>query len=114
MFPLQCPVGKETKKRNKLKLSDDYRIRLSGILAIAALRLGLMVVSIYNREVGLWETLENTLLVGLLIWETSRAVVLYFHRRYPLHQFKGRLFALESWCCLLLCLSCIRCGRSST
>jgi sensor histidine kinase YesM len=79
-----------------LKLVNDLRIRAAGILVIATLRLGLMIVSVYTGEVNAWEVLENTLLVGILVWESSRAVVLYFHRRYPLGQSNTRRYWQEA------------------
>jgi sensor histidine kinase YesM len=79
-----------------LKLVNDLRIRAAGILVIATLRLGLMIVAIYTGEVKTWEIFENTLLAGFLIWESSRAVVLYFHRRYPLGQSNARRYWQEA------------------
>ncbi len=79
-----------------LKLVNDLRIRAAGILVITTLRLGLMIVSIYTGEVNAWEVLENTVLVAILLWESSRAVVLYFHRRYPLGQSNARRYWQEA------------------
>jgi hypothetical protein len=66
------------------------------VLLVALLRLGLMIVWLHTKNVSTREILENTLVAGLLIWESSRAVVLYFHRRYPLGQSNARRYWQEA------------------
>jgi hypothetical protein len=75
-----------------LGLLNDFRIRIAGVLLVALLRLGLMIVWLHTKNVSVLEILENTLLIGVLVSESSRAVVLYFHRRYPLGQSNARRY----------------------
>jgi sensor histidine kinase YesM len=55
-----------------------------------------MIVWLHTKNVSVLEILENTLLIGVLVSESSRAVVLYFHRRYPLGQSNARRYWQEA------------------
>jgi sensor histidine kinase YesM len=79
-----------------MKLANDYRIRIIGTLTIAALRLGLMSVAIVKEHVPWWVIFETIVIFSAVLWESSRAVVFYFHRRYPLGYLSGWRFLLEA------------------
>jgi hypothetical protein len=78
----------------------NYFIRLIGILIIALLRMGFIGEAIGRGEVSFWALLDTTLLAAILIWESSRLVVMYFHRRYVLSQLTVRRFLEEALCLL--------------
>ncbi|QMU27261.1 sensor histidine kinase [Adhaeribacter radiodurans] len=88
--------NKPTLRPNPLKLIHSYRVRLIGILVMALLRFSLFGTVTISTEgkLSLAGVLDNILLASLLIWETSRAVVLYTHRRYAL-QLSIKRFSLE-------------------
>ena len=85
-----------------MRYIHDIRIRAGGILVIALLRFGLMGMDIWQDKVPALLIIDNTLVAGLLIWESSRAVVLYIHRRYPLGDLSGRRFGWEALLLLLV------------
>lgn len=82
-----------------LKLTNNYRIRIIGILVIALLRFGLFgsVTFGMDRGISFAYILGNILLASILIWETSRLVVTYFHRRYALNHISTQRFASETF-----------------
>ncbi|WP_266365288.1 sensor histidine kinase [Tellurirhabdus rosea] len=80
-----------------MKSVNSYRIRIIGILVFAILRLGLMAAEILSGEaLPLILVIDNTLVAALMIWESSRAVVVYIHRKYPLSALSGRRFGREA------------------
>ena len=85
-----------------VKPLNDLRIRFGGVVLVAILRLGLMVEVWAADSVNWWLVLENTLLAGLIIWEASRAVVVYSHRHRPLSQFTARQYWWEALLLLLV------------
>ncbi|QJW90538.1 histidine kinase [Spirosoma taeanense] len=85
-----------------MKLVNDGWIRLVGIVIVATLRFGLMSGEIWRGTVPLILVFDNTLIAAVLIWESSRAVVLYMHRRYPLSALSGWRFGQEALMLLLV------------
>ncbi|WP_144266277.1 sensor histidine kinase [Pontibacter ummariensis] len=84
-----------------MKLVNNYRIRLIGILTITALRFGFYSSDMMTGVVpfswpALLENLLLTLLMAVTIWEATRAVVVYFNKRHPLHYISGHRFAKEA------------------
>jgi hypothetical protein len=77
-------------------LVNNVRVRVIGILIIATLRLGLMVDVWVEEAPNWWSVVENTLLAAIVIWEASRAVVVFTHRRLPLNQVTNRQFGREA------------------
>ncbi|RIV24026.1 histidine kinase [Fibrisoma montanum] len=86
----------------RMRFIHDIRIRAGGILVIALLRFGLMAMEVWQGNVPVLLVVDNTLVAALLIWESSRAVVLYTHRRYPLSDLSGRRFGREALLLLLV------------
>lgn len=70
---------------------------------MAVLRFGLFGTINFGMEgsITLQGVLDNILLASVLIWETSRAVVLYFHRRYALSHLSTTRFGLEALALLI-------------
>ncbi|GAB3491358.1 hypothetical protein GCM10027341_04230 [Spirosoma knui] len=85
-----------------MKLVNSLRIRLVGVAVIATLRFGLMSAEIWQGVMPLVLVIDNTLVAALLIWESSRAVVIYTHRRYPLSALSGWRFGREALVLLLV------------
>ncbi len=79
-----------------MKLINDFRVRIGAILLVTLLRVGLMIVWLYTSNASVLEVLEHTLLIAVLVSESSRMVVLYFHRRYPLGQSNPRRYWQEA------------------
>ncbi|WP_147275778.1 sensor histidine kinase [Adhaeribacter pallidiroseus] len=77
-----------------MKLTHSYQIRIIGIMVVALLRFGLFGSATLEMEgkITLQGLLDNILLASVVIWETSRAVVLFFHRRYALQLSVKRYF----------------------
>ncbi|WP_128545239.1 sensor histidine kinase [Larkinella soli] len=69
-----------------MRLINDIRVRIFGILVVATLRLGLMVDLWVEENINWMMVVENTLFAAAVIWEASRLIVVFMHRRYPLHQ----------------------------
>lgn len=61
-----------------------------------------MVQELVSGSTPVWLILDNTLTAGILIWEPSRVVVLYTHRRFPLGELSGRRFGWEALILLLV------------
>ncbi|GAA4453361.1 hypothetical protein GCM10023189_18270 [Nibrella saemangeumensis] len=87
-----------------MKLATDFRIRLIGILVIAIHRFGLMQAARAGGEetAPLLGLLDHILLASVIIWESSRLVVVYFQRRYPTEQLSRRRFTAEALTLLLV------------
>ncbi|QMU29157.1 sensor histidine kinase [Adhaeribacter radiodurans] len=79
-----------------MKLTQSYWIRLIGIIILALLRFGLFGSVNFAMEGAItWQwIIDNTLIPAVIIWETSRLVVVYFHRWYALKPSTKR-FTLE-------------------
>jgi hypothetical protein len=85
-----------------LKLTHSYQVRIIGILVVALLRFGLFGSATLEMEgrITLQGLIDNILFASVVIWETSRAVVLFFHRRYAL-QLSIKRYLLETFGVLL-------------
>ncbi|PSR56036.1 histidine kinase [Adhaeribacter arboris] len=81
-----------------MKLTHSYQIRIIGILVVALLRFGLFGSATLEMEgrITLQGLIDNILIASVIIWETSRAVVLFFHRRYAL-QLSVKRYILETF-----------------
>lgn len=86
---------------NSVELVQNLRIRLIGILIITALRFGFYSSDMIAGVVpftwpALLENFLMTVLMAVTIWEATRAVVLYFNKRYPLRTISAGRFATEA------------------
>jgi hypothetical protein len=84
-----------------VKLVNDYRIRLFGILIITALRFSFTSSNMLTGAAPLdWSALGKnalmTFLIAVMIWETNRAAVVFFNKRHPLRQLSGWRFGKEA------------------
>lgn len=85
-----------------MRLINEYRLRLIGIVVISLLRLGFMVQELVSGSVPVWLVLDNTLIAGIIIWESSRWVVAHTHRRFPIGALSKRRFVWEAGLLLLV------------
>ena len=84
-----------------MNLINNYRIRLYGILIISALRFGfyssdMMAGTVPFSWSALLENFVMTILMAVTIWEATRAVVVYWNKRYPTKRITARHFMLEA------------------
>ncbi|HEX2532697.1 MAG TPA: histidine kinase [Chitinophagaceae bacterium] len=84
-----------------MKRVTDYRIRLTGIAVITALRFSFTSSNMLTGAEPvnlslLGKNLLMTFLTAVLLWETNRAAVVYFNRRHPLRGLSGRRFGREA------------------
>ncbi|GAB3182353.1 sensor histidine kinase [Telluribacter humicola] len=72
-----------------MKLADNYRVRIIGIAVITALRFGFYSSEMLaGTEPFTWEGVRGnfifTFISAILMWEISRAVVVYYHKVSPI------------------------------
>jgi uncharacterized membrane protein YeiH len=84
-----------------VKLVDNYRVRILGIAVITALRFGFYSSEMLAGTVPFsWAGVRNnflfTFISAILMWEVSRAVVVYFHKIAPISKSSDWRFFIEA------------------
>jgi sensor histidine kinase YesM len=90
-----------------MKLADNIRIRLIGILMITLLRYSFMSYEMLSgAKPFIWReffsTMSFSILVAAVIWEGTRAAVVLSNRWYPLGKLSGKRFAMEALLVLIV------------
>jgi sensor histidine kinase YesM len=84
-----------------VKLVDNLRVRIFGISVITALRFGfysseMLAGAVPFSWIGVRDNFIFTLSASILIWESSRAVVVYFNKRNPITTTSAGRFSREA------------------
>ncbi len=90
-----------------MNLASNIRIRIIGILVISVLRWSFTSASMLSGDKAFswqefWSNTGFSLLTAVLVWEGTRAVVMYYNRWSTLGKLSGKRFALEALLVLII------------